>query len=382
VSDNIKKAWTTFWDAVSKKASDIWDAIKKYISDKIDAVKTYLDTVSTNIKTAWTTFWDIVSKKASDIWDTIKTYISTKIDAVKTYLDTVSTNIKTAWTNFWDAVSLKASNIWDAIKLYISTKIDKVKGYIDTVSTNISTAWTTFWDNIKLKASGIWDDIKLKVSGALDTIKGYFGSAADGTGFIGGLATKWDTFWTNFKNTIVGIWDGENGIKTKVSNAIEAVKGYFTNAAGTGLLDKIGKVATDVWTKFYNIGWNLVDAIKTGVSDAAAALWKGIGGLVGKLIDIIKNLLGMGSPSKVFMDIGNQMMQGMDIGIRAHAILPKNAMMEAMLPITRAAQVPITQGTSNYYQPNITMHNNINNGMSVPYLQALIIRTVKKGMTS
>jgi hypothetical protein len=216
----------------------------------------------------------------------------------------------------------------------------------------------------------------------LDAIKAWIGNYADGTGFLGTVMTRWQTAWNYFKDKVIGIWDGEDGIKAKVQAAVDWFMGLWTNASGTGLIDKISTWATDVYNKFKTLGSNVAQGIKDGIVAGWANLSGGISGLVASILAIIKKLLGITSPSRVMKNLGGQMMKGLDIGIRAHAILPKNAMMDAVLPIANMANVPITQGTSNYYQPNINMTNNINNGMSVPYLQAMIIRTVKKGMTA
>lgn len=61
---------------------------------------------------------------------------------------------------------------------------------------------------------------------------------------------------------------------------------------------------------------DLIDGIVDGINDGAAAVVKAITGVVGKGIDAAKDLLGIGSPSKVFAEIGGQNIEGLVLGMQ------------------------------------------------------------------
>ena len=70
------------------------------------------------------------------------------------------------------------------------------------------------------------------------------------------------------------------------------------------------------WTKpFLNIGANIIDGIWNGIKSKATALFNYVKDIGKKIGDTFKNVLGIASPSKVFMDYGVNITQGAQKGI-------------------------------------------------------------------
>lgn len=66
--------------------------------------------------------------------------------------------------------------------------------------------------------------------------------------------------------------------------------------------------------EFANIGQNIIDGIKNGISNAWRDLRNWFQSLFGDLIGIAKNILGIASPSKVFKKIGGFTAEGFGVG--------------------------------------------------------------------
>lgn len=95
------------------------------------------------------------------------------------------------------------------------------------------------------------------------------------------------------------------------------------------LISNIGKLLTagaqvikDLFAKlkdgtltFKDIGKNIIDGIKNGISNAWNNLVSWFKGLFGDLIQIAKDILGIASPSKVFEQIGEYTTEGFDKGM-------------------------------------------------------------------
>ena len=117
-------------------------------------------------------------------------------------------------------------------------------------------------------------------------------------------------------------------IKTAASNAIDAIINFFTTtdwgAVGSGILQGIADGITA------GVQW-LVDA---AVNAAKAAY------------DAAKGFLGIDSPSKLFFNVGENMMQGMALGINRNARLPAVATANA------------AAGTVNNNNFNMNVHTN------------------------
>ena len=80
-----------------------------------------------------------------------------------------------------------------------------------------------------------------------------------------------------------------------------------------GILDAI--LSGENLQAMLNCGYDLLMGMKQGIENAAKALWESVKGLVSGLIDGAKDLLGIGSPSKVFREIGGYTMEGFSLGI-------------------------------------------------------------------
>ena len=78
----------------------------------------------------------------------------------------------------------------------------------------------------------------------------------------------------------------------------------------TGIVEAIGKLAY----KLVEAGGNLLKGLWEGISNAASWLWEKVTGWASGLVDGIKNLFGIHSPSTVFADIGTNMGKGVGVG--------------------------------------------------------------------
>ena len=81
---------------------------------------------------------------------------------------------------------------------------------------------------------------------------------------------------------------------------------------------------------FANIGKNIIDGIKKGISNAWNNLVKWFKGLFGDLIGIAKKILGIASPSKVFKKIGGFTAEGFGAGFEDEFAHVKDDMEDAL----------------------------------------------------
>jgi len=77
----------------------------------------------------------------------------------------------------------------------------------------------------------------------------------------------------------------------------------------------IKQIFTDMTQEFKNIGAAIVDGIGAGITGAKDALMKKAQELANALPGWVKEILGISSPSKVFAEIGGQIIEGLIVGI-------------------------------------------------------------------
>ena len=99
------------------------------------------------------------------------------------------------------------------------------------------------------------------------------------------------------------------------------------------ILDGIG----DIFSKMMEIGSNIVSGIWQGISDGYTWITNKISGWVGDVLGFFKRILGISSPSKVFAQMGEYMMEGMAVGLEDGTQYAVSAAEDAVEAIKGAA---------------------------------------------
>lgn len=134
-------------------------------------------------------------------------------------------------------------------------------------------------------------------------------------GFFGAIGEA----FANGARQIVGF---SNAITAKVNEVIT----WFQRLPG-----EIGKAVSGAGLWLANTGTQLIQGLVRGIQAGAGAVFSAISGVVTGAIDWAKELLGIASPSKVFMEIGAFTGQGFVAGIESQA-RKVQASVNAMIP--------------------------------------------------
>lgn len=160
--------------------------------------------------------------------------------------------------------------------------------------------------------------------------------------------------WAPISAFFVGIW---NTIKTAFNGGITGISALIINWSPIGLFySAFAKVLSwfgvDLPAKFTGFGAMILEGLKNGILSKVNAVKDAITGAVSGVIDKAKGILGIHSPSRVFMGIGGYTMQGMANGIANANGLPIAATSTATQGVVNtAAQTkpvkPINVGRNN-----------------------------------
>lgn len=123
--------------------------------------------------------------------------------------------------------------------------------------------------------------------------------------------------WAPISAFFVSIW---NTIKTAFNGGIKGISALIINWSPIGLFySAFAKVLSwfgiDLPAKFTGFGAMILEGLKNGILSKVNAVKDAITGAVSGVIDKARGILGIHSPSRVFMGIGGYTMQGMANGI-------------------------------------------------------------------
>jgi hypothetical protein len=181
---------------------------------------------------------------------------------------------------------------------------------------------------------GLKRDIPIIVKGAADIIIAFLKAlagkagnlaAAGGELIIGllkGLSRVAGRMATAALDLIVAFAAGiGDGIDKVVKAGVDLVADFLHSLAdnirtGSG---KIGNGLVDVLDAIKDVGVNIVKGLVDGMLSIASAPLDALGDMIDKLPGWAKKLLGISSPSKVFMAIGKFLVDGMTKGIQSNA---------------------------------------------------------------
>lgn len=192
------------------------------------------------------------------------------------------------------------------------------------------TLWTTneefrnaviaAWEAVKEAAATAWgavcDFFTVTVPNAINEMMGWFQQLP------GRIKEKWDAIIQG-----VAAWASQMG-----SDIVS-----FASSIPGKILDGIGDLGSLLW----NAGVNLVQGFVGGVKSMASSLISAVTGPIGDAVSKAKSLLGIASPSKVFRQIGDYAMQGLELGIGGGAADAVSAMESAVRDVVGAASFSV-----------------------------------------
>jgi len=190
------------------------------------------------------------------------------------------------------------------------------------------------WDTVKEKAIEIWEAMSEWFSGFFETLKGLFNAALDWidektdgkfSSITDAIRSYMNMVWDNIK----AVWDYiKNSFKNAVDYIVALVTGDFEGMkdAVEAQMENVWELITSIWDNvmgfldgidLMDMGEQIIQGLIDGIKGMASSVVKSVSGVVGDAIEGAKNLLGIHSPSRVFMEIGEFTGEGFQIGINS-----------------------------------------------------------------
>lgn len=279
----------------------IWEAIKTTIQTALDAIKQFFITHGDTIKSVLQT-----------AYETLKNIVMTVMNAIGEIVNIVLTSIKEFWSQHGDTIMQAVKTIYETIKTIVQSYLQAVSDFIKIILDNIKQFWDKHGESLKKVAKAAWEMIKTIISNVLKIIESIIlavSSAING---------DWDTFWQQMGNIVKIAWDTIcNFVKFAIQNIPKIISAgaSLVVSAMKALLQGAVNTAKSFGSTMLNVGMDLIKGLANGIKSGASYVVSSITNAVKGAISKAKSLLGINSPSKLFMQFGEWTTEGYEIGV-------------------------------------------------------------------
>ncbi|MBQ5851515.1 MAG: phage tail tape measure protein [Lachnospiraceae bacterium] len=307
------------WDTVKEYAVKIWTAIKDFFNNTWNSISDTASKIWNGLKDFFSRTWTSISNFASSIWNGIKNTLSSIWNGIRDICSSIWNGISGFVTNSWNNISALTTSIWNGISGFLSSVWGSIKNLALTVWNGIGSAANSVWNGIQNTAVNVWNNI---------------------AGFL-------NNSWTNITNTIKNVW---GNIKVFLTSTWENIK--------DGAWNGIQNIGNTIWNAFqgvisgvWNLGKQVVTGFWNGITGAAGWLKDKVTGFFGDVIGWGKEALGINSPSKEFMYLGQMSAVGYDDSLASGMKTAKEHLKRDINNLLQTAKSK-TQAVLNFATPN------------------------------
>lgn len=294
------------------------------------------------------------------------------IQAIIGIFDTLKANVKKiidSIMGFWEEhkgwLMPLIMFVWNFVANFISNTINAIGNVVESGLAVIDGIINFFQNLFKGNFQGAWESVKQMFSNGVK-----FAWNLMQVNFAFNIPQMIKNFGKNFKLWIDDAWvavknffkNGSsnvlNSAKSGFNSVLNAIKQYMQQVPSTIKNFMTQAVNTIKSINLFSIGKNLIQGLINGIKNMGKNVAGAIGNVVNSAVSSAKKMLGINSPSRVFMEFGEYTSEGLAIGIDK-----KNK------DVVKASQ-RLSSGVMNGYNANIKTNfsngsNGANNGKSV-----------------
>ena len=269
-------AWTNNVGDIQGKTKWLVEAIVKWFGN----LKADFDKLVSACKTAWNAITSAF-EVARDITVSVLTVLGNAIKSAAQLWDSTIGNAMRAILAFWRAT-------WDTIKAVLAAVFLSIIAIFTGDTARLREIWSAFGNRIREIWTELWERIKSLLRDA----------------------------WSNIITTLQTNVD-------KVLSFFRALPGNIVSALGN-----LGGLLVDA-------GSQIIDGLVSGIRNAAGRAASAARDAVNGAIQGARNMLGIASPSRVFMDIGENVVKGFQKGVEGMPGFFDKGRLEVALPAVR-----------------------------------------------
>ena len=392
VSDDFKMRWQTFSASVKETWNGIkesfrtggqeltadWERTKEKVTTIYQALATSLQEEGIRIREVFQTGWAELQADFANIGVALQTFWQWIVTGITEFIGEIQILITNGWImlqEIWNVIILGLQEVWLMITTGIQTFImecqllwQELLLFIQTIWTSISTFFTTVWEVMKTAATtaaqtiktfviSAWTEVQATTTAVFSAVKSFIQSA------FTTIKTAMTTAVQSAKTAVVAQW-----------NALLASCKAIFQAVHTTVVTLIQQAASFLaGQSWYGYGVQLMQGFWNGLRSLMASIWQSVCDFVRRCADAVRSALRIGSPSKVFEEIGKYTGEGFIVGLEDQ----QNAAVKTSENLANA----VTEGLSDNVGVDLTA-NGMQQVIEKLSTVAEIFRTIAQTMTS
>lgn len=297
--DNALVLLTDAWQSVAEGAANLYGFVSDYWGQIVEAVRNALLVVGVVVagalqlvKGLWNAAGDDLMRIVGDLWQGIKDLIGAAAEAIQGVVQVFIGIFTLDWDTFWSGIKNIASGVWDALRAIIGTGLDVIRGIVGAGVSVLQRLFVNAWNGIKNAAVAAFGALIEWLRGLGDRLREA----------IGNLAA---TLVAKGRELINGLRDGVQARFSDLVGWLSGIPGRVTTAVG------------NLARTLHQLGRDLISGFLNGIRERWDDLTGWIAGAADHLPGFIKGPLGISSPSRVFMAIGQDTIEGLERGVAA-----------------------------------------------------------------
>ena len=219
----------------------------------------------------------------------------------KTHAETLDEAVKRTF----DSTEMASKYYWYLIRTYGQEAADqwaKIQRDAWAASSGIKTETSSNFSGMKIELASHHRNIEGDARNSWDNVKSDANNKTrETTGIVAANTAEMN------RRAIAEMASMNKGMSTQWDGAVRSAR-----TAAQGIVDGAGSQTGNLQT----IGWNAGVGFWNGLADAWNRIIEWWNQNVNGLVDIAKRILGIASPSKVFIEVGANLVEGMAIGIK------------------------------------------------------------------
>lgn len=289
-------AWTTDFGGIREKTA----AVVSYVTGAFNA-----------LRGAFSTLVDGAHRMGSDIasaWNDMRSRTGSAMDAIKSAVSQGASFINATWGAGVRSMLAVGQAVFETIRAVVSAVFLTIVGLVTGDSNLIASVWRGLGNTLTSVWSNAWNTIRSNVEGAASAIMGVVSS----------------------------LWQR---IQSAFTSGISAVLGFMRALPGQ-LVAALG----DVGNLLYGAGQQIIAGLGNGIRSAAAGAADAARSAMANAIQSAKNALGIASPSKVFHEIGENVVKGFHNGLGGLGSVMRDGRLSVTMPdMAPTAGIPTTR---------------------------------------